>query len=208
MIFTNTLTQAFVYRWTNIQTGQWYIGSRTAQGCHPDDGYICSSRRLRPLIESNQSEWQREILCIGEPRDMLGLETRLLQQLDAKNDPLSLNQHNGDGRFTTAGVEPWNKGKHSPIGKPSWNSGLKCPEHSEKMKGRAAPNKGKPMSDEQKLKLSLALKGKPSPKKGKPGTLSTPDANAKRSATLKGRKQSPEHIARRVAARLAKTKGP
>jgi hypothetical protein len=187
VIFTNHSTQAFVYRWTNSQTGQWYIGSRTAQGCHPQDGYICSSRRLLPLIESNHTEWAREILCIGEPQDMLDLETRLLQQLDAKNDPLSLNQHNGDGRFTTTGVPAYNKGIKKPRGTPSWNSGKPNPHHSEIMKGRPAHNKGKPMSEEQKLKISLARKGKPSPKKGKPGVPSTPESNAKRSAKLKGR---------------------
>lgn len=217
MIFTNHQTQAFVYRWTNHQNGQWYIGSRTAQGCHPEDGYICSSRRLLPLIESNQTNWHREILCVGEPQDMIELECRLLESLDAKNDPLSYNQHNGDGKFTTAGVEPWNKGMKIPRGTPSWNSGKPNPKHSEAMKGRKAPNKGIPMSEELKLQKSLTMKGRPSPKKGKPGKPSTPEANAKRSAKLKGR-VSPmkgrtytmsEETKRKISEALkAKTKGP
>jgi len=222
MIFTNHPTQAFVYRWTNRQTGQWYIGSRTAQGCHPEDGYICSSRRLLPLIESNQPNWHREILCVGEPQDMIELECRLLESLDAKNDPLSYNQHNGDGKFTTAGVEPPNKGKRYKRGTPSWNSGKSCPEHSAKMKGRPAHNKGKPMIEEQRLKMieihnnrsadtcrkiSEALKGK----------TQSEEANAKRSAKLKGR-VSPmkgrtytmsEETKRKISEALkAKTKGP
>ena len=205
MIFTQT--QAFVYKWTHLPTLRWYIGSRTAQGCHPEDGYICSSRQVRPLVESAHNEWTRTIIATGKPADMLELETVLLELFDAKNDPRSYNQHNGDGKFTTTGTVAWNKGLKKPRGTPSWNSGKPNPKHSEAMKGKPAPNKGIPMSEEQKLKISLARKGKPSPKKGKPGILSTPEANAKRSATLTGRKQSPEHIARRVAARAAKTKG-
>lgn len=205
MIFTQT--QAFVYKWTHLPTLRWYIGSRTAEGCHPADGYICSSKQVKPLVESQANEWTRTIIAQGNPADMLELETIILETVDARNDPRSYNQHNGDGRFTTTGTVAWNKGLKKPRGTPSWNSGKPNPKHSEAMKGKPAHNKGVPMSEEQKLKISLARKGKPSPKKGLPGTPSTPEANAKRSATLTGRKQSPEHIARRVAARMAKTKG-
>jgi hypothetical protein len=198
---------AFVYKWTHLPTLKWYIGSRTAQGCSPDDGYICSSKKVKPLIESTQTEWSRDIIANGSPADMLDLETTLLELFDAKNDPRSYNQHNGDGRFTTAGLPAHNKGKKQPRGTPSWNSGKPNLKHSAKMKGKPAHNKGVPMSEEQKKKIALTRKGQPSPKKGKPGVPSTPEANAKRSETLKGRKQSPEHIARRVAARMAKTKG-
>jgi hypothetical protein len=198
---------AFVYKWTHLPTLKWYIGSRTAQGCSPDDGYICSSKKVKPLIESAQTEWSRDIIANGSPADMLNLETTLLELFDAKNDLRSYNQHNGDGRFTTTGLPAHNKGKKQPRGTPSWNSGKPNPEHSAKMKGKPAHNKGVPISEEQKKKIALTRKGQPSPKKGKPGVPSTPEANAKRSETLKGRKQSPEHIARRVAARMAKTKG-
>ena len=205
MIFTHN--QAFVYKWTHTPTLRWYIGSRTAEGCHPADGYICSSRQVRPLVESQADQWTRTIIAQGSPQAMLELETTILETLDARNDPRSYNQHNGDGKFTTLGVEPHNKGKYIPRNTPSWNSGKKAPQISAGKKGKPAANKGMPMSEEQKVKISLARKGKPSPKKGKPGVPSTPEANAKRSAKLKGRKQSPEHIARRVAARMAKTKG-
>lgn len=210
MIFTQT--QAFVYKWTHLPTLRWYIGSRTAEGCHPEDGYICSSRQVKPLVESQANEWTRTIIATGNPADMLELETIILETVDARNDPRSYNQHNGDGRFTTLGIEPHNKGKRIPRNKPSWNSGKKAPQISAAKKGKPAPNKGVPMSEEQRLKmveihrnrspetcrkLSEALKGRKQKE----------ESNAKRSATLKGRKQSPEHIARRVAARIAKTKG-
>jgi len=108
----------FVYKWTNLVDQKWYIGSRTAKNCHPDDGYICSSKKLKPLIESNPELWVREIIKTGSAEEMLLLETELLVAADAKNDPMSYNEHNSDGKFSMAGKPggrtgkaPWNKGK-------------------------------------------------------------------------------------------------
>jgi hypothetical protein len=199
------MTTAYVYKWTNINTGKWYIGSRTAKNCHPDDGYICSSRKLKPIILESKDEWQREILCIGNPVDMLELEGKYLSVLDAKHDTMSYNMHNGDGKFTTAGKEAWNKGIKRPTGKPAWNSGVKCPQISAGCMGRTPHNKGKAMSEALKQNLSEKMTGRPSPKKGKPGTLQTAEANAKRSESLKGR-ESPNKGRTHVATEERKAK--
>jgi hypothetical protein len=103
-------TTAFVYKWTHLVTGKWYIGSRTKVGCHPDDGYICSSKIVKPLITSSPTEWQREILFLGSPKEVIITENVMLLELNAKDDPLSYNMHNGDGKFTTANIvlsEEW-----------------------------------------------------------------------------------------------------
>jgi hypothetical protein len=97
---------SYVYKWTHIPTGKWYIGSRTGKNSHPDDGYICSSKIVKPLISESPTEWIREILLTGSPSEMLLAESELLLSLNAKNDPLSFNQHNGDGKFTTTGISP------------------------------------------------------------------------------------------------------
>lgn len=86
---------AYVYRWTHIPTGKWYIGSRTARGCHPDDGYICSSKHVKPLIENDMSNWEREIMTYGSPYWMRIVEKELLKVSDAMNNPMSLNRSNG-----------------------------------------------------------------------------------------------------------------
>ena len=217
---------AFVYKWTHLPTLCWYIGSRTAKGCSINDGYICSSKKVNPLIESAQTEWSREVIATGNPADMLELETVLLELFDAKNDHRSYNQHNGDGRFTTTGTVAWNKGLKKPRGTPSWNSGKPNPEHSERMKGRVAHNKGKPSPRKGMTNsgVSRARKSIPkdvcrifdqremsmiyytqwidkvdNPEKWK-------EINAKKSAKQKGQKQSAEWVAKRVASR-AKTKG-
>jgi hypothetical protein len=191
-------TTAFVYKWTHVPTGRWYIGSRTKQGCNPDDGYICSSKTIKPLIAENLAEWHREILAVGDPAAMLELETRYLVSLDAKNDPMSYNQHNSDGKFSTSGQAPWNKGLSLPKGRVAWNRGLTKDNNpsmakvSAKRQGQPAHNKGKPMSEEQRLKI-IEIHNNRSKETCKKisealtGRTQTEEANAKRSATLKGR---------------------
>lgn len=145
---------AFVYKWTHLPTLKWYIGSRTAKGCHPEDGYLCSSRNIKPLIVESPAEWKREIIATGTSEEMLTLETALLLLFNAKYDPRSFNQHNGDGKFTTRGVAPHNKGKKYSTGKVSPFLGKKRPEISAARKGQPAHNKGIPMSEDQKCVVS------------------------------------------------------
>jgi len=99
----NSNAQSFLYKWTHIPTQKWYVGSRTAAGCHINDGYICSSIEVKPMIVENTKEWVREILCVADPKYILDLENKYLTILDAKNDPMSFNRHNGDGKFTSTG---------------------------------------------------------------------------------------------------------
>lgn len=100
------LTKAYLYKWTHLPSGKWYIGSRTKVGCHPEDGYICSSKVVKPMILEFPSLWIREILVVGDPLYIINLESRYLSALDAKNDQMSFNLHNGDGKFTTTGYRP------------------------------------------------------------------------------------------------------
>jgi hypothetical protein len=89
-------TIAFVYKWTHIPTLKWYVGSRTKIGCHPNDGYICSSKIVKPLIESNPEEWKREIISTGTKEAMTELEYEILESVDAARDIRSFNKSNGN----------------------------------------------------------------------------------------------------------------
>ncbi len=135
------MTKAFVYKWVHLPTAKYYIGSRTAAGCHLDDGYICSSKEVKPLIKNNPKEWKRTILAIGNPQDMYQLETKLLQSLDCKNDPNSFNKHNNDTRIAYPGLP-------------------KTEQHKQKLSLAKIGTKRGPCSDERKKKISLANKGK------------------------------------------------
>ena len=146
---------AYVYRWTHVPTGKWYVGSRTAKGCYPNDGYFCSSREVKPLIQSNPSEWKREILATGDAAQMRNLEAEMLKQSDAKNDPKSFNRHNGDGKFTTLGrIEPEDM-KQARAAK---LKGIKKPEGFGDMV--SAVHKGKSVSDITKQKIGIASTGR------------------------------------------------
>jgi len=97
------MTVAFVYKWTHIPTLKWYVGSRTAEGCHPDDGYIASAKLLRKHILENKEEWKREVISIDSVKNVLDLETEILQMFDARHDPRSWNRHNNDGIIVITG---------------------------------------------------------------------------------------------------------
>ncbi len=102
--------RAFVYKWTHLPTGKWYIGSRTARNCHPNDGYICSSETVRPLIERNPDDWKREILCMGDSKTMRKKETQFLKWFNAKKNPMSFNRTN-NGFPDNAGRKDGQKNK-------------------------------------------------------------------------------------------------
>ena len=161
----------FIYKWTQLSTSKWYIGSRTKKGCHPDDGYICSSKIVRPLIKENPNDWVRTILKEGtDPEYIRKLEGRLLRRLDAKNDSMSYNMDNGDGNFSTVGV------KHSD-------------ETRRKMSESARKRVSKPHSDETRLKISMANKGR---RTGRiTGRIISDDARKKMSESARKRVSKP-----------------
>ena len=191
------MTVAFVYKWTEISTNKWYVGARYASGCYPGDGYICSSKVVKPMIIENPTNWFRAILCIGNPVYIVKLESQYLSELDAKHDPMSFNKHNGDGQFSSLG-------KPSPLrGRVGNRKGLKnSPEHNAKNsaanKGRPAHNKGIPMCDKQKDKIKETKKANP--------TKMSAESNQKRSEATKGIKKSAEHNAKNSAAHSGKSR--
>lgn len=167
-------TVAYVYKWVHIPTGKWYIGSRTRAGSHPDDGYYCSSAVVKPLIIANPKDWKREILATGTPLEMRDLETKLLQDYNAKHDENSFNQHNNDRAPVRTGI-PHTPQSIEKMRGPRNSYGPQSPEHIEKRAakkrgvprldltisnkeriGDKNPNFGKVQSDEWKQKNSIA----------------------------------------------------
>lgn len=161
------MTKAFLYKWTELSTGKWYIGSRTRKNCHPADGYICSSKIVKPLIQESPDNWIREVLCISTPEYIIELESKILTSLDAKYDSMSFNLHNGDGKFTFSGAthsaKTIEKLKNTVVSlekrrKNSISQTGKTFSETTKQKMRLAKlgKKRGPMSEETKQKLSIS----------------------------------------------------
>lgn len=152
---TEKVTIPFIYKWIEISTGKWYIGAHYKIGCHPNDGYICSSKTVKPLIEENPENWKRMILEICDSiQDTKLREADILLKLNARMDPMSYNKTNADGKF---GFE----GRHTDetIQKMKDNhkdfSGTNNP-----MYGRVGGMKGKKHSADTKKKISQSSSGK------------------------------------------------
>jgi hypothetical protein len=127
------MQQAYVYKWIHKPTMNWYVGSRTSKNCHPNDGYICSSKTVKPLILNNPLDWERQVIFVGCVEEARVLETEILTLFDAKNDSRSFNKHNQDKKFICTGHSEETKAKI--LKNHAWK-GKKRPDHSQKMKGR------------------------------------------------------------------------
>ena len=138
-----TNTQAYVYIWRQISTQKWYLGSRTAKGCHPDDGYITSSKIVKPLIQSNPSDWERQLIYIGDRDTAYELEKQILDEFRAKYHQDCFNQHHNIGPFYHC-------------------KGIRSEEHKAKLR---AARKLQVITEEHKAKLRAAHKDKPKPRK-------------------------------------------
>lgn len=158
----NTYTP-YLYKWTEISTGKWYIGSRTARNCHPQDKYICSSSEVKSLIKSNPKNWIRTILITNsDPKKIRKYEGILLSRLDAKNDIMSYNKDNACKKFTTTGMklsEKW-RAKMSA----SHKGKVKSHQHRENL---SISHKGKPKSLEHRKNIGLSGLGRIPWNKGK-----------------------------------------
>lgn len=147
------MTQAYLYKWEEVSTDKWYIGSRTKNKCHINDGYICSSKVVNPMINSNPHNWTHRILVVGNPKYIREIEAIYLKKLDAKNNPMSYNQHNGDGNFSRIGIIP-SMETRAKIGEASRN------RSAETRAKLSAANKKRIVSAETRAKISASMQGK------------------------------------------------
>jgi len=192
-------TIGYVYEWTELSTGKLYIGRRTRKGCHPGDGYICSSKIVKPMILKNPDNWSRHVICESEDLDFIKqVEMRWLQLLDAARNPMMYNLSNGDLKFDTTGTKLTTEHRNK-IGEAS-----KGRTHSiESRQKMSEANKGKKRSPETLKKMSEANKGKPAHNKGK---THSQESKQKMSDALKGHIHSPE-TREKMKGRRAHNKG-
>ncbi|PTR04958.1 NUMOD3 motif-containing protein [Nitrosomonas nitrosa] len=180
-------TTYYVYAISHKVTGKWYIGSRIANGCHPEElfrtrekyiegkskgyrkGYFTSSKYVKRLIklDGGIKNFKVESVKIFDTKEKVLLCEALLHRLfDLKNDNEYLNQINAGEKFNHVGrthsEETRKKMRDSHKGKfVGENHPLYGKKHSDETRRKISESqKGKKLSDETRRKISESHKGK------------------------------------------------
>lgn len=148
-------TIPYIYKWIHIPTGKWYIGSKVRTGWNPSrhEEYICSSKEVKPLVMENRDDWEYHILHTGDAAYIVNLEKIILSELDARNDPMSYNQHNGDGLYNRYGVK---ENENTRLKKSAARLAEKNPMYGKR--GDLSPHYGKSHSSCWRKNQSIGLK--------------------------------------------------
>ena len=160
----NTSRKPYIYKVTNLETHQYYIGSQCI-GKTIGVNYFTSSTNkefMDDFKNYREEKYKIEIIKEFDDSDECGrVENYIIRNYMLKKDGLCLNRSyhcNGKRVFSRLGTHGWNKGTHLPE------------ETRKKMsiakKGQSPWNKGIPHSEETRKKMSISLQGRPSPKKG------------------------------------------
>lgn len=190
----NTSRKPYIYKVTNLETHQYYIGSQ-CRGKTVGVNYFTSSTN-KEFQEGfkNYGEEKYKIEIIKEFDDWKKCnraENYMIRNYMLLKDGLCLNRAcccSGEKIFSRVGIPPKNKG--IPLSEETRK------KISEAHKGHPGPNKGIPRSEETKQKISETLKGRPAWNKGLPGpnkgTHLSEETRKKLSEALKGTHLSEE----------------
>lgn len=134
----------YVYKFTHKNTGKWYIGSR--KGNSENDKYYGSGHIWKKALKKYGIEsFNKEILYEGA--DFRLQETKILENLNAKDDPMSYNMKNfafgGPFLGKDNGMFGKKLSKEQKYKCGNAFRGKKRPEHSKKMSGKGNPMYGK-----------------------------------------------------------------
>ena len=153
--------EAFVYCWTDHKTKKLYVGYHKGKPTHK---YICSSKTFLSEYHTRPQDFTRQIIAYGTVEEMLKFETKILQSINARNDPLFYNLHNGDGNFKFKGHTEESKQnlRRKAIGRKHSQKSIEMMKTTKKgmYAGQKNPMFGKSHSDETKEKISRSRKNK------------------------------------------------
>ena len=182
----NTSRKPYIYKVTNLETGQYYIGSQCI-GKIIGVNYFTSSTNKNFMDDfKNYREEKYKIEIIKEfedPKECGRVENYMIMDHMQLKDGLCLNRAccccSGEKIFSTVGTHHSEKTKqkisiskkgfhNSEDARKKMSAAHKGQTHSEETrkriseghKGQPAWNKGIPMSEEHKKKLSISLKGR------------------------------------------------
>ena len=172
----------FVYLWFDRKHQRFYVG------CHwgaEDDGYVCSSRWMRKAYRRRPEDFKRRVIAqVTTTRtDLLEEEHRWLSMIkdhELKRRYYNATKHHNGHWSSDEGQRELVAGK--------LRGQTRSEESRQRMsaahKGKPSLKKGVPLSEEHKIKISIANKGKLCPMAGK---NHTPETRRKMSEAKKGR---------------------
>ena len=183
-----TIFIPYVYKVTNIITGQFYIGMKVTPGEIGIDYFTSSTNKeFKSDFKKNPTKYFCEKLFMGDQQEVALKESELISTY--KDDPLILNKaFNNNHLYIIADANErkiinkkisdatQKRAREHPETFPG-RKNTDCSEETKKkisnsLKGRIPPNKGKPQSDEAKRKQSESMKGKTPWNKDKTGIYS------------------------------------
>lgn len=133
----------YIYLWLDTRSGFFYLG-----GHHGtlEDSYICSNTIMKRAYKKRPDTFRFRVLeyVNGTPKDLRIAEQRWLNMIDASELMTTNNVYAGTCRY-------YNVKKNAVGGNGSANRG------NSNIGGH---NKGKPMSKDQKAKISASLRGR------------------------------------------------
>jgi len=177
---------AHLYKITDTVTGHHYIGKHRGM---VQDGYWGSGTVWKRRVKKHgTANLTYQILAISDSKYILDLERRYVTHQYLQDNPLCLNLMQGGYGPDCHTQETLDRMAAKLRGRPSWNKGVPMREESKiklsiaKM-GATPPNKGKPMSEVSKQRVSESKRGQPGWGKG---VSKSAEQRAKISETLKG----------------------
>lgn len=182
--------EGFVYLWYDKKNKMYYLG------CHwgtVNDGYICSSNRMRDAHRRRPQDFKRRIIQKNIPKEnLLSIEHKWLSLIaESKLGTKYYNRYTTNTALRLAWAASKGK-KQSAEEIQKRIESRKDYRHSEETKQKIGKaHKGKicgPLSEEHRKKVSDSLKGDKNPFYGKQHDPKLKkEMNRKTSATMKGR---------------------
>lgn len=87
--------EAFVYCWTDHRDQKLYVGSHKGT---INDGYVCSSKIMLKEYKERPRDFTRQIIAKGTYEDIVKLEKKILESVNAAFSEEYYNQTNGNGK--------------------------------------------------------------------------------------------------------------
>lgn len=195
--------EGFIYIWYDSKRKRYYIG------CHwgtIDDGYICSSNRMRDAYRYRPHDFKRRIIQRGIPKEQLLEEEfkwlSLISDEEMGRKYYNVSRKMFSGFYGNHSEETKQKIRearakqvisHSEETRKKQSEvrkGMKFSEEHKKNLSVSHQGQRRPLSEETKRKISEKHKGKPRPYASKPRSE---EVKAKISQSNKGKPKSSEH---------------